>query len=81
MKNTLLLTIIICLFTSCHEDLFTDNKEEKVSRCEPFEDYTVPIKEGYTTYVMYGEDTLAVANKPITIKIPVSYTHLRAHET
>ena len=52
MKNTLLLTIIICLFTSCHEDLFTDNKEEKVSRCEPFEDYTVPIKEGYTTYVM-----------------------------
>lgn len=30
----------------------------------------VPIKEGYTTYVTYGEDTLAVANEPISILIP-----------
>lgn len=74
MKITILLTIIICLFTSCHEDLFTDNKDEKVNRCEPFEDYTVPVKEGYTTYVMYAGDTLAVANEPITIKIPKNAT-------
>lgn len=70
MRTIFLLTVLIGLFTSCHEDLFTDDKDEKVNRCEPFEDYTVPVKEGYTTYVLYGEDTLAVANEPITIKIP-----------
>ena len=70
MRIIFLSTIIMGLFTSCHEDLFTDDKDEKVIRCEPFEDYTVPVKQGYTTYVMYGEDTLAVANEPITIKIP-----------
>lgn len=64
MKINTLSIIIIYFFTSCHEDLFTNNKEEKVSSCEPFENYTVPIKEGYTTYAMY------VANEPITIKIP-----------
>lgn len=70
MRIILLLTIVLGLFSSCHEDLFRDNKDEKISRCEPFEDYTVPVKEGYTTYVLCGEDTLAVANEPITIKIP-----------
>ena len=79
MKITILLTIIICLFTFCHEDLFTDNKDEKVNRCEPFEDYTVPVKEGYTTYVMYAGDTLAVANEPITIKIPKKATATRSN--
>ncbi|MEG1660324.1 MAG: DUF4842 domain-containing protein [Bacteroides sp.] len=47
---------------------------QRIICCETANDYQVPIRKGYTTYVTCGEDTLAVANQPITIKIPKSYS-------
>lgn len=44
--------------------------ELRVAACVSSENFNVPVKEGYTTYVTYLGDTLAVTNDPMMIKIP-----------
>lgn len=71
--NKILFTIIsVILFFSCakKDNLYDENTQTRITSYEAFENYVVPIKEGYTTCVTYGEDTLALTNSPITIKIP-----------
>lgn len=67
--------LTLCFFTlglgACvHNHSLSVDIEQRHSNCEGFESFTVPVKEGFTTYVTYNEDTLAVASEPITIKVP-----------
>ena len=72
MKKVILAVASIALWASCIEDEkdYSQIIETRVANCETSQDFDVPIKEGYTTFVTYGEDTIAVANEPITIRIP-----------
>lgn len=75
MKINLLTLIAIIAFASCthHESLYKkENVDRIIANCTTSEEFQVPVKEGYTTIVTYGEDTLAVANEPITILVPRS---------
>lgn len=71
-KQLFIIGSISCLLFSCmHEKgLFNSNTARQIENCTLTEVLNVPVKEGYTTYVTCGEDTLAVANKPISILIP-----------
>lgn len=71
-KYLLALGTLSCLFSSCvHSGLYdSDSVKQKIENCTLTETLNVPIKEGYTTFVTCGEDTLAVANRPISITIP-----------
>lgn len=70
-------SVLLCA-TSCvdgDKDLSTGGEEkvnvgERIVNCEAFEDFQVPVRQGFTTYVTFGEDTLAVANEPMTIRVP-----------
>lgn len=68
------LCIILCT-TSCIDDEknYFITAETRIASCQTSHDFTVPIRTGYTTYVTIGEDTLAAANEPITIRIPDEY--------
>lgn len=70
-----LILIAVTLLTGCthHKSLFPD-LHERLIYCETSENFEVPIKEGYATYVIYGEDTLAVATEPMVIEIPKGLT-------
>lgn len=73
MRKLLFSLCIATLLLSCthSESLFSRKAaEERIANCNTFEDFTVPIRDGCTTYVTYGDDTLAVATFPITIKVP-----------
>lgn len=73
MKELLCIMVLLLFLGSCErkEALFTAaNIKERAKNCEVFEDFTVPVKEGYTTFVTFNKDTLAVTNESITIKIP-----------
>lgn len=76
MKSLLIASTCILLCTaSCINDEkdYPANPETRIASCETSQDFTVPIREGYTTYITIGEDTLAAANEPITIRIPKEY--------
>lgn len=69
--KTILLLMTAILVLSCHKELYNDSNLERMNKnLDPFIDYEVPVKSGCTTYVLYGEDTLAVCNEPRIIKIP-----------
>ena len=72
MKKVILAVASIALWASCIEDEkdYSQIIETRVANCETSKDFSVPVKEGYTTFVTSGEDTLAMANEPITIRIP-----------
>lgn len=72
MNKLLFLVFIAGIFGACvhHGDLYTSTKE-RIDNCVTSKAYTVPVREGYATIVMCGEDTLAVATEPISIQIPV----------
>lgn len=73
MKKTLLPFITIVALAACthHESLYKqENLDKIIANCTTSEEFQVPVKEGYTTIVTCGEDTLAVANEPITILVP-----------
>lgn len=76
MKNLLIASagLILCA-TSCINDEkdYSVNPETRIASCETSQDFTVPIRKGYTTYITLEEDTLAVANEPITLRIPKEY--------
>lgn len=58
---------------SCIDKASTDvNHGVEIAPLEPLVDYKVPVREGYTTVVSYGEETLAVARQSITIPVPVA---------
>lgn len=44
--------------------------EQRVAACVSSQDFNVPVKDGYTTYVTYLGDTLAVTNEPMVMRIP-----------
>lgn len=70
MKTTLLI-ILAGILISCHKEIYNDPNLGRMNKdLDPFVDYDVPVKDGCTTYILYGEDTLAVCNEPRTIKIP-----------
>lgn len=65
------ITILVCGACTHNKNLYDEKNFEKIiANCETSQDFTVPVKEGYATYVTCGEDTLAATTKPITIKIP-----------
>lgn len=71
MKNRLLILLLTLLFISCiHDKGIYTGMEKRVAYCEAFEDYEVPVKAGYTSIVIYENDTLAVVSEPTTIKVP-----------
>lgn len=73
MKKTLLPFITIVALASCthYDSLYKkENLDKIIANCTTSEEFQVPVKEGYTTVVTYGEDTLAVANEPISILVP-----------
>ena len=74
MNKPVLLSITgsICMLSSCmhHDDIYNTSVQTRINNCITTETYTVPVKKGYCTYVMYGDDTLAVATHPITIPVP-----------
>lgn len=73
MKKTLLPFITILALASCthYDSLYKkENLDKIIANCTTSEEFQVPVKEGYTTIVTCGEDTLAVANEPITILVP-----------
>lgn len=72
MKKVILAVASIALWASCIEDEkdYSQIIETRVANCETSKDFSVPVKEGYTTFVISGEDTLAMANEPITIRYP-----------
>ena len=76
MKKVILAVASIALWASCIEDEkdYSQIIETRVANCETSKDFSVPVKEGYTTFVTSGEDTLAMANEPITIRIPKNAT-------
>ena len=76
MKKVILAVASIALWASCIEDEkdYSQIIETRVANCETSKDFSVPVKEGYTTFVTSGEDTLAMANEPITIRIPKNET-------
>lgn len=53
-----------------HKESLSVDIEQRHINCEAFENFTVPVREGYTTYVTYQGDTLAVASEAITIRVP-----------
>ena len=71
MKKIFPALIVTLLASACVHDkeVFT-GIDERLSYCEAFVDYDVPVKAGFTTIVTYEKDTLAVANEPMTIKVP-----------
>lgn len=76
MKKVILAVASIALWASCIEDEkdYSQIIETRVANCETSKDFSVPVKKGYTTFVTSGEDTLAMANEPITIRIPKNAT-------
>lgn len=73
MNKLALFSIIILLGGACtHNEKLYDTKNfgKIAANCETSEDFVVPVKEGFSTIVTYGGDTLAVASQPITIKVP-----------
>lgn len=73
MKKTLLPFITILALASCthYDSLYKkENLDKIIANCTTSEEFQVPVKEGYTTIVTCGEDTLAVANEPISILVP-----------
>lgn len=72
--NKLILTVgAICTLSSCLQDkkLYEEpNVQERINNCITSEIFQVPVKEGYTTIVTCGDDTLAVTDRSIPIVIP-----------
>lgn len=71
-RYLLVFGLVCCSLISCLKEkkLYDSNIQEKIKNCTLTEILDVPAKEGYTTVVTCGEDTLAVANRPISIIIP-----------
>ena len=66
MKKVILAVASIALWASCIEDEkdYSQIIETRVANCETSKDFSVPVKEGYTTFVTSGEDTLAMNLSP-----------------
>ena len=58
MKKVILAVASIALWASCIEDEkdYSQIIETRVANCETSKDFSVPVKEGYTTFVTSGED-------------------------
>lgn len=81
MKQILLLLAVFVnlLFVSCSKDNAvyesqTVDRSAIIENCVTTKDFQVPVKEGYTTVVKYGNDTLGVTNTNYTIEIPKTAT-------
>lgn len=56
MKKVILAVASIALWASCIEDEkdYSQIIETRVANCETSKDFSVPVKEGYTTFVTSG---------------------------
>lgn len=80
MKNLLLYLIIFSLFlSSCvksnvgkNELPDNETKTEVILRMQTSKEYTVPVKEGYVTQVVFSGEVVATAVEPMTILLPIT---------
>ncbi len=81
MKCTVILfSVVACVVSLGCSNETSVYKETEIDRasiidnCITTKDFQVPVKDGYTTVVKYGEDTLAVTNIDYTIEVPKTAT-------
>lgn len=73
------LVILFFCFSSCVKNNISENKnsdnvskEELVSRMQTSQEYSVPVKEGYITQVIYNGEVIATAVEKMTILLPIT---------
>ena len=71
--------ILFFCFSSCVKNNISENKnsdnvskEELVSRMQTSQEYSVPVKEGYITQVIYNGEVIATAVEKMTILLPIT---------
>lgn len=69
-KLCMLLTILMLVSCFDKNTDYSTKMKEIVANCETFRDYEVPVIDGKITIVKLNDDTVAVTNKPMTIKVP-----------
>ena len=70
MSRILFGLVGIALISSCTRPGNLYNGGQRIANCVTSEPFEVPVQEGYATYVMYGQDTVAIVTQPMTIQIP-----------
>ncbi|MDD4820187.1 MAG: LruC domain-containing protein [Flavobacteriales bacterium] len=71
MKNIFFVIITAMLAVSCVKtNSDTTKVKTDISAIESFTSYSVPVKDGMTTIVTTGEDTLAVTSSQMMISVP-----------
>lgn len=71
MKKLSLLALILLIATSCIDKVnYSKKMKELVLNCETFKDFKVPVVENCITVMTLNGDTVAITNKPMTIKVP-----------
>ena len=70
MSKILFGLVGIALISSCTRPGSLYNGGQRIANCVTSEPFEVPVQEGCATYVMYGQDTVAIVTQPMTIQIP-----------
>ncbi len=72
MKSFVLLFVALVLTTlsACIEKNVTCRQSAVMNAIEPFTDYHLTTRPGYTTILTVGEDTLAVCAEPMSVSVP-----------
>lgn len=72
MKYITYITLTILVLSSCVKNNSFQEPKTDIKAIEPFTSYNVPVKDGMTTIVTSGKDTLAVTSSAMTIFVPKS---------
>ncbi|MGL4852458.1 MAG: DUF4842 domain-containing protein [Phocaeicola sp.] len=81
MKKILLGVLASVSLASCHKEFSSLYVEPNIENFILTEKYQVPVKEGFVTNVMLGEDTIFVGNVSVAIDIPKYKTTSRSSGT
>lgn len=82
MKNILFYCgLAILAVTSCVSPYYDpDESNIDIENLINITSYEIPVKSGYTTYVIYQGDTIAIDNQPTTIPIPATAVQTKSEE-
>lgn len=82
MKRLLIISLLFVAI-ACNRNIPETNPDDPITikRLTTSETFNVPVKDGFTTYVTIGSDTLCITNKETSILVPKGITKLKSGES